>query len=118
MAVPDLGWTADDYKHLSGFGVIMILLAKEILRVVRKKSTEPFVKRLGDLSVESFEAKMRHTMRNEMVTMLVAMNKNSENMVDSNDSLGQKVDESNDRLEKINNGLIRLVTLVEQKKGF
>lgn len=100
----------DGWEHIGGFGVIAVLVAREVLRYVDEKrekakffvtpqDDDSRLKRVGDMTVETLEAKVRHVVRNELGVLCL------------------KIDESNKRLEQINNSMIRLVAIMEERRN-
>ena len=104
----------DILTHIGGGGAIAVLLTREVLRFINdRRKTKPAVngthRALNTLSMESFETSMRHLVRNEMMP---ALGKISE----MNMGLAERIDESNTRLESINNTIIRLPTIIETRR--
>lgn len=68
-------------------------------------------KRLGDLTVESFESKIRHAMRNELQILIGSISK-------LENALHELKDTNTAQLGKINESLVRLIAIEETRNRF
>ena len=71
---------ADSLVHLGGGGVLAVLIIREVLAFLRTRNGKNGVKRLGDLTVDAFESKERHIVRNELMVIVGALNLNTQKL--------------------------------------
>lgn len=106
MDISPEGW-----EHIGGGGILVILVIREVLRHMSERREKGNPQTLvGEMTAEQLEAKVRHVVRNELAPVVLKIN-------EGNIVLAGKVDESNKRLETINNSMVKLITIFEQRRS-